>query len=72
MLWNTSLASYTTFRVGGNAEALAFPRGAMELSQLIQGLRKINVPWHILGRGSNIVVSDRGVKGVVIVFGQNF
>lgn len=72
MLWNTSLASYTTFRVGGAAEALVFPRGVKELSQLIQGLRKINVPWHIIGRGSNIVVSDKGVQGVVIVFGRNF
>lgn len=72
MLWNTSLDSYTTFRVGGAAEALVFPRGVNELSQLIQGLRKINVPWHIIGRGSNIVVSDKGVRGVVIVFGRNF
>jgi UDP-N-acetylmuramate dehydrogenase len=72
MLWNTSLDSYTTFRVGGAAEALVFPRGVKELSQLIQGLRKINVPYHIIGRGSNIVVSDKGVRGVVIVFGRNF
>ena len=72
MLWNTTLTSYTTFRVGGAAEALVFPRGVKELSQLIQGLRKINVPWHVIGRGSNIVVSDKGVKGVVIVFGHNF
>ena len=72
MLWNTTLTSYTTFRVGGAAEALVFPRGVKELSRLIQGLRKINVPWHVIGRGSNIVVSDKGVKGVVIVFGHNF
>lgn len=72
VLWNASLSSYTTFRVGGAAEAIAFPRGIRELSQLIQGLRKIDIPWHILGRGSNVVVSDKGLQGVVIVFGRNF
>ncbi|MBC8318622.1 MAG: UDP-N-acetylmuramate dehydrogenase [Desulfobulbaceae bacterium] len=72
VLWNASISSYTTFRVGGAADALVFPRGTKEVSQLIQGLRKMNIPWHILGRGSNVVVSDKGIKGVVIVFGKNF
>lgn len=72
VLWNCSLAPYTTFGVGGSAEAIIFPRGMNELSQLIQGLRKIDVPWHVLGRGSNIVVNDKGVSGVIIIFGRSF
>ncbi len=43
VLWNCSLAEYTTFKVGGTAEALVFPGGCKELSLLIQGLRKINI-----------------------------
>lgn len=70
--WNASMAAYTTFKVGGPAEAIVFPRGRNELSLLIQCLRKINVPWHLLGRGSNVLVADQGVKGVVIVLGRDY
>lgn len=72
VVWNAPLAEYTTFKVGGAAEAVIFPRGLNELSLLIQGLRKINVPWRVLGRGSNVVVADEGLSGVVFVFGDDF
>ncbi|MFH1215802.1 MAG: UDP-N-acetylmuramate dehydrogenase [Pseudomonadota bacterium] len=70
--WNGVMADYTTFRVGGPAEAIVFPRGRNELCLLIQGLRKINIPWILLGRGSNVVVADEGLKGVVIILGRDY
>lgn len=43
------------------------PETIAELAPLVAGLEKENIPWHIIGRGSNILVSGKGVKGVVIV-----
>ena len=72
IVWHGSLANYTTFNVGGRAEAIVFPRGREELSRLIRSLRGLDVPWVILGRGSNVVIADAGLKGVVIVLGRDF
>jgi len=71
VLWNVPLSDYTTFKVGGPAEAIILPKGCNELSLLLQGLRKININWQILGKGSNVLIDDAGLSGVVIVFGRN-
>ncbi|MFP3983768.1 MAG: UDP-N-acetylmuramate dehydrogenase [Desulfurivibrionaceae bacterium] len=72
VLWNESLAPYTTFRVGGEAEALALPENLEELSRLVHFLTGRNIPWFVLGRGSNVLISEQGVQGVVILLGDNF
>ncbi len=72
VIWNAPLSDYTTFKVGGPAEAIILPRGCNELSLILQGLRKINIDWQILGRGSNVVIDDAGLPGVVILLGRNF
>ncbi|MBU0964983.1 MAG: UDP-N-acetylmuramate dehydrogenase [Proteobacteria bacterium] len=72
IVWHGSLAVYTTFKVGGRAEAIVFPKGRDELSRLVRSLHGLDVPWVILGRGSNVVIADAGLKGVVIVFGRDF
>ena len=72
VVWNAPMGDYTTFKTGGEAEAVVEPRGCNEISLLVQGLRKINVPWQIMGRGSNVLVSDKGLKGVVIILGREF
>ncbi len=72
MLWNTSMAEFSAYRVGGTAEAVIFPLGIQELSLLVQGLRKLDVPWLVLGRGTNILVADEGLRGVVIILGRDF
>ena len=72
MLWNTSMADFSAYRVGGKAEAVIFPLGINELSLLVQGLRKLDINWLVLGRGTNILVADEGIKGVVIILGRSF
>ncbi len=64
------LAQYTTFRVGGPAEVLAFPQSTKELSQLLEHILPTSIPVTILGGGANVVVSDRGIPGVVIWMGE--
>lgn len=61
-----SLAPYTTFRVGGAADWLADVRTVDELVALVTAAREAGVPVTVLGGGSNVVVADRGVPGLVL------
>lgn len=60
------LAPITTLRVGGPADRLAEPSTRDELIAMLDAAREAGVPWLVLGNGSNVVVADRGVRGLVI------
>ena len=60
------LARFTTMRVGGPADLFATAHNAFELRGLVRFARSRGLPHLILGRGSNVVISDRGVRGLVI------
>lgn len=66
------MSRHTTFRIGGPAEFFAGPSNEKELSAIIRLCREYNVPWNILGNGSNLLVSDKGVEGVVIAMEQGW
>lgn len=57
-------ASFTTYRAGGPAEVLVKPADAAELTWLAGWCRRNGAPLRVLGRGSNVLVSDRGLPGV--------
>lgn len=61
------LASYTTWKIGGPAEMLVTVKSKDELIILIQYCLKISLPFTILGRGSNVLISDKGLRGLVII-----
>ncbi len=65
--FNEPLARYTAARLGGPAEALLSVRSADALAQAVRLLWETEQPFHILGGGSNVLVSDRGVRGVVLL-----
>jgi UDP-N-acetylmuramate dehydrogenase len=60
------LAPRTTFRIGGPADLFVRARTADELVKAVEGARSLGVPWFLLGRGANILVGDRGFRGLVI------
>lgn len=64
---NVSLAPYTSARIGGPADVLLTAESADELARIIKLLWKLDVDYIMLGGGSNVLVSDRGVRGVVIL-----
>ncbi len=64
---NVSMKEYTTFRVGGPADFLALPKTEKELILLIRFCLNHDFPYTVLGKGSNVVVSDNGIEGLVIV-----
>lgn len=61
------MAHHTSLRVGGPAEVLVMPRTEAELVRAVAELRRKGVPFHVIGRGSNLLVSDSGVRGVIVV-----
>ncbi|GIV64916.1 MAG: UDP-N-acetylenolpyruvoylglucosamine reductase [Bellilinea sp.] len=64
---NVRLANYTAARVGGPADALLVVNSADELEKAVKTLWEWNVPFLILGGGANVLVSDRGYHGVVLL-----
>ena len=60
------LAKLSTMRVGGPADLLATAHNAFELRALVRFARARELPLTLIGRGSNIVISDRGVRGLVV------
>jgi UDP-N-acetylmuramate dehydrogenase len=63
---NQPLAPYTTWRIGGPAEVLARPADRGDLGVLVRWAAHGRVPWRVLGNGSNVLVRDEGVRGVVV------
>jgi UDP-N-acetylmuramate dehydrogenase len=63
---NVPLAPLTTFRIGGPADLLVRARSADELAGAVEIARESGIPWFLLGRGANILVGDRGFRGLVI------
>jgi UDP-N-acetylmuramate dehydrogenase len=63
---NEPLAAYTTFNIGGPAHILVKPEKLTHLQALNFFLQQFPLPYYILGGGSNLLISDRGIGGVVI------
>jgi len=61
-----ALAPLTTWRIGGPAELLATPADEPDLATAVAWANEQGVPWRVLGNGSNILVPDRGVRGLVL------
>lgn len=66
------MKKHVTFRIGGPADFLVTPHEAEEVAKLIQYCREEEIPWYLLGNGSNLLVSDQGVRGVVIQLFKNY
>jgi UDP-N-acetylmuramate dehydrogenase len=64
---NVSLAPYTSARIGGPADVLITAESADELARIIKLLWKLDLDYIMLGGGSNVLVSDKGVRGVVVL-----
>lgn len=60
------MSKHTTFRIGGPADMLAVPRGAEDIKALMLEAAAAKVPCFVMGNGSNLLVSDNGIRGLVI------
>lgn len=64
------MEKHTTFRIGGNAECFVRVGNVEELSALIDFCNREEIPFFFMGKGSNLLVSDNGISGVVATFGE--
>jgi UDP-N-acetylmuramate dehydrogenase len=63
---NEPLSGHTSFRIGGPADALVLPEDRDDLIALLAEVRERGIPYVVLGGGTNLLVRDRGYRGVVI------
>ncbi|MBQ3389916.1 MAG: UDP-N-acetylmuramate dehydrogenase [Firmicutes bacterium] len=66
------LADYTSFRVGGPCDCMITPRTAEELAGALKACREKQIPFFILGNGTNVIALDEGYRGAVIHIGKDF
>ncbi len=64
---NVSLAPYTSARIGGPADILVTARSNQELAGIVNACWDANLTFNLIGGGSNILISDKGIRGVVIL-----
>jgi len=68
---NISLSNFTTWRIGGPAEWIAQPRNIEEIKFLINWINTKKIPCNIIGAGSNLLINDKGIKGLSLCM-RNF
>ena len=66
ILLNEPMSRHTTFRVGGPADYFITPENEEQLRESIVLLKKMKIPYYIIGNGSNLLVGDKGFRGVMI------
>jgi len=72
VLFDAPMRRFTSMKVGGPADSLIFPEDADELKRVVLSARKRKVPVFILGKGTDVVVGDRGIRGWVISLTRGF
>ncbi|MDP4553093.1 UDP-N-acetylmuramate dehydrogenase [Alkalihalobacillus macyae] len=67
---NEPMSKHTTIRIGGPADLLIEPKNTESLRKIMKAIYEHDVKWRAIGRGSNLLVSDNGIDGVVIKLGK--
>lgn len=69
ILFHEPMARHTTFRIGGPADVLVEPASCQEVSAVVKLAQAFSLPVTVLGNGSNVLVRDKGIRGMVLKFG---
>ena len=70
--FDAPIGPYTSWKIGGPADALAVAESEDELAATMQLCFKRRIPWFVLGSGSNVLVGDGGLRGIVLRLGGSF
>ena len=66
ILYKEPMDKYTTFRIGGEADCMIEIKSVHQLMPLLQYFYKIELPYFVMGNGSNLLVSDKGYSGIIL------
>lgn len=69
VLSDVTMAPYTHWKIGGPADLMIFPRRKEQLADTLRILQQHQIPWFIIGKGSNLLITDKGIRGAVIKLG---
>lgn len=72
LIQNAPMKDYTSFRIGGPADLLFMPRNRDELIMGLDTAKEMEIPYVVMGNGSNMLVSDKGIDGLVIRIGSDY
>lgn len=72
IMTNEPMRNHTSFKIGGNADIMAIPDNAEQIAAIVRVCRENDIPVFVMGNGTNLVVSDKGIRGVVIKTCGNF
>jgi UDP-N-acetylmuramate dehydrogenase len=68
---NEPMANHTSLRVGGPADIFCVARGPVRLIETVEAAEALRVPWRVIGAGSNLLISDHGIDGLVVKAGSS-
>jgi UDP-N-acetylmuramate dehydrogenase len=71
-LLNEPMKNHTSFKLGGMADILLLPKTLEEVALAIKKSKELQIPYYIIGNGSNILVLDKGFRGVIIKIASNY
>lgn len=69
---NEPMKNHTTFKVGGPCDLLIMPETEEQLIEIVRYCDSEAIPFMVIGNGSNLLVTDKGIRGLVIKLGKNF
>ena len=72
VLFDEPLSRFTSFGIGGPADALVFPKDVEDLEAALANVRGNGIPFFPMGGGTNLLVRDKGIKGLVINLSRSF
>ena len=70
--YNEKMSKYTTMRIGGPCDCIVFPDEISKIKEVIDFCKNENITFFVIGNGSNLLVKDEGIHGVVIKLGHRF
>lgn len=72
ILINEPMKNHTSFRIGGPADIMVLPENNEEIVYVLKTCKKLSVPIFVMGNGSNLLVRDKGFRGVVLKISENY
>jgi len=72
IIFNEPMYKHTSFKIGGNADIFIQPTLKEEIKFIIEKCHKTNTPFYIIGNGSNLLVTDKGYRGVIVQIYKNY